>query len=109
QKILIARLTLRLALRTPQISRNDADELSPTVACARALAHHRSIEAIPFSWISIIGIRFEPRIGAASSIRAVPNGNGSLAGADAIPIANTKAKRPQTKRARPFVTTIHVS
>jgi hypothetical protein len=52
-------------------------------------------------------MRFEPRIGAASSIKAVPNGNGSVASADAAAIANAEATRPPAKHVRLFVTLIH--
>jgi hypothetical protein len=78
-------------------------EPSATVACARALAHHRSIEAIPFSWISIIGIRFEPRIGAVSSISVLPNGNGSPAPACAIGTTEIKTMKSQIGRMHPII------
>src|SRR6516164_5602844 len=57
-------------------------EPSATTAWARALAHHRSIDAAPFSVISSIGIRLEPRVGATSSISVVPKGNASPAAAN---------------------------
>src|SRR5215472_7286698 len=57
-------------------------EPSATTAWARALAHHRSIDAAPFSAISSIGIRLEPGIGATSSISVVPKGNASPAAAN---------------------------
>src|SRR5262249_30537244 len=53
------------------------------------VAHHRSMEAAPFSAISIIGIRLEPRIGAASSISVAPNGNESSAEAHGSETATT--------------------
>jgi len=75
-------------------------ELSPTVACAGALAHHRSIEAAPFSSISRIGMRLEPRIGAWSSISSLPNGNCSLAmaGSSALPRTSTASQQRQRRR-----------
>src|SRR5215472_16470955 len=69
---------------------------SATTAWARAVAHHRSIEAAPFSSISSIGMRFDPRIGAASSIKVVPNGNESsaeAAGSDAAKTSSTGKAR----------------
>src|ERR1700745_1114133 len=78
-------------------------EPSRTTACARALAHHRSMEAVPFSWISIIGIRFEPRIGAASSINVLPNGNGSPAAAGTNGMTDMKIAKSQAGPLRPII------
>src|SRR6516162_4938620 len=77
-------------------------EPSATTAWARALAHHRSIDAAPFSAISSIGIRLEPRIGATSSISVVPKGNVSPAEASGSETAETNS----TSKARQKFTVI---
>jgi hypothetical protein len=78
---------------------------SLTVAWAVALEHQRSIEAAPFSSISIIGTRFEPCIGAESSINSLPKGKLSAAlAADSDAETATKTKKQNERRRRRGIT-----
>jgi hypothetical protein len=64
QQILIAALALRRALRRLNLAGDYDDRIRPDIGLS-ARAHHNWIEAAPFSAISSIGMRLEPRIGAA--------------------------------------------
>ena len=69
-----------------------------------ALEHQRSIEAAPFSSISIIGTRFDPCIGAESSINSLPKGKLSarIGGRQRAETA-TKTKKQNERRRKPSI------
>jgi hypothetical protein len=68
EQTVVAGLPLRVALRRRNLVGNDGDRILVDVRWPRVLAHQSWITAAPFSAISMIGTRLEPRIGATSSI-----------------------------------------
>src|SRR5579862_209064 len=71
-----------------------------TLAEPLRLAHQRLKAAVPFSWISIIGMRLEPGSGRESKKSALPNGKVSLAVAVRIGTASNPSKKQQAEYQR---------
>jgi hypothetical protein len=75
--------------------------LAATLAEPLTLAHHKFIAAVPFSWISIIGMRLLPGSGGESRNSALPNGNvASLAEAEISEAASRASTKQQAERQR---------
>ena len=92
-------MPLRCTLRRRRGAGDDADRIGADIGLTAQLVHHNWIEAAPFSAISMIGIRLEPRIGAASRMSSRSNGNSpSLARAGKRELAMIKQIKHKTYR-----------